>query len=137
MIKICISVTSHALDPPPPCHKLSHLLGSPPSSSVTYFMDGPLDDDINSQAFIKAAISCRCCRTIFACGFKDGVCDFRQKLAKETATAPHSWSGFLKIGESELPCTRSAWSLTNATSMGNNCGSRIIVSLCQLLRWQL
>ena len=36
------SVTSHALYPPPtPCHKLSHLLGPPPPSSVTYFMDGP------------------------------------------------------------------------------------------------
>ena len=42
MIKICISVTSHALDPPPPSHKLSHLLGPAPPSSVTYFMDGPL-----------------------------------------------------------------------------------------------
>ena len=40
MIKICISVTSHALDPLP-CHKLSHLLGPPPPSSVTYFMDSP------------------------------------------------------------------------------------------------
>jgi len=30
MIKICISVTSHALDPLAPlCHKLSHLLGPP------------------------------------------------------------------------------------------------------------
>ena len=29
MIKICISVTSHALDPLP-CHKLSHLLGPLP-----------------------------------------------------------------------------------------------------------
>jgi len=28
--------------PPPLCHKLSHLLGPPPLSSVTYFMDGPL-----------------------------------------------------------------------------------------------
>src|SRR6218665_908052 len=37
-----ISVTSHALYPPPPCHKLSHLLGPPPPSSVTSFMDGPL-----------------------------------------------------------------------------------------------
>jgi len=27
---------------PPPCHKLSHLLGPPPPSSVTYFMDGPI-----------------------------------------------------------------------------------------------
>ena len=27
--------------PPTPCHKLSHLLGPPPPSSVTYFMDGP------------------------------------------------------------------------------------------------
>ena len=27
---------------PLPCHKLSHLLGPPPPSSVTYFMDGPL-----------------------------------------------------------------------------------------------
>ena len=25
------------------CHKLSHLLGPPPPSSVTYFMDGPKD----------------------------------------------------------------------------------------------
>ena len=25
----------------PPCHKLSHFLGPPPPSSVTYFMDGP------------------------------------------------------------------------------------------------
>ena len=32
-------MTSHALDPLSPCHKLSHLLGPP--SSVTYFMDGP------------------------------------------------------------------------------------------------
>ena len=29
------------LIPPPPCHKLSHLLGPPQPSSVTYFMDGP------------------------------------------------------------------------------------------------
>ena len=28
---------------PSPCHKLSHL-GPPPPSSVTYFMDGPLND---------------------------------------------------------------------------------------------
>ena len=27
---------------PSPCHKLSHLLGPPPPSSMTYFMDGPL-----------------------------------------------------------------------------------------------
>ena len=26
---------------PSPCHKLSHLLGPLPTSSVTYFMDGP------------------------------------------------------------------------------------------------
>src|SRR6218665_2677516 len=26
---------------PSPCHKLSHLLGPSPPSSVTYFMDGP------------------------------------------------------------------------------------------------
>ena len=26
---------------PSPCHKLSHLLGPPPPSSVTHFMDGP------------------------------------------------------------------------------------------------
>src|SRR6218665_980186 len=38
--KNCLSVTSHALDPLS-CHKLSHLLGPPPPSSVTYFMDGP------------------------------------------------------------------------------------------------
>src|SRR6218665_3485537 len=40
MIKICISVTSHALDPSP-CQKLSHLLGPPPPSSVMSFIDGP------------------------------------------------------------------------------------------------
>src|SRR6218665_2592467 len=27
--------------PPPPCHKLSHLLGPPPPSTITYFMNGP------------------------------------------------------------------------------------------------
>ena len=26
---------------PSPCHKLSHLLGPPSPSGVTYFMDGP------------------------------------------------------------------------------------------------
>src|SRR6218665_1010481 len=41
MINKIISVMLHALDPLP-CHKLSHLLGPPPPSSVTYFMDGPL-----------------------------------------------------------------------------------------------
>jgi len=30
------------LDPLSLCHKLSRLLGPPPPSSVTYFMDGPL-----------------------------------------------------------------------------------------------
>jgi len=39
-----ISVTSHALDPSPR-HKLSHLLGPPQPSSVTYFMDGPISSD--------------------------------------------------------------------------------------------
>ena len=34
-------VTSHALGTPSSCHKLSHLLGPSPPSSVTYFMDGP------------------------------------------------------------------------------------------------
>src|SRR6218665_965941 len=33
-------IRSHALDPPPPCHKMSHL-GPPPPSNVTYFMKGP------------------------------------------------------------------------------------------------
>ena len=27
-----------------PCHKLSHFLGPPSPSSVTYFMDGPMAD---------------------------------------------------------------------------------------------
>ena len=27
---------------PSPCHKLSHFLGPPHPSSVTYFMDGPI-----------------------------------------------------------------------------------------------
>ena len=41
MINFFISVTSHPLYLPPPCHKLSHLLGPSPPSSVTYFMDCP------------------------------------------------------------------------------------------------
>src|SRR6218665_3034423 len=41
--KKIISATSHALYSPPPCHKLSQLLGPPPPSSVTYFMDGPTE----------------------------------------------------------------------------------------------
>src|SRR6218665_1215301 len=42
MIKKCISVTSHAPDPPPPvtnCHAFSDPL---PPSSVTYFMEAPI-----------------------------------------------------------------------------------------------
>jgi len=39
--KKIISVTSRALDPPPPVIN-SHLLGPPHPSSVMYFMDGPL-----------------------------------------------------------------------------------------------
>ena len=35
-------MTSHALDPSPLCNKLSHVLGPPRPSSVTYFMDGPV-----------------------------------------------------------------------------------------------
>src|SRR6218665_1795268 len=31
---------TRSLPLPSPCHKLSHLLGPPPPSSVTYFMDG-------------------------------------------------------------------------------------------------
>ena|SRR6218665_1989421 len=33
---------------PSSCHKLSHLLGPPPTSSVTYFMDGPRPTSRNS-----------------------------------------------------------------------------------------
>ena len=39
-----LSVTSHAFYLPLPLHKPSHLLGPPPPSSVTYFMDGPFGD---------------------------------------------------------------------------------------------
>src|SRR6218665_2694725 len=49
MIKKFINVTSHALYPPPPpvtnCHTFSDPL---PSSSVTYFMDGPLIEILSS-----------------------------------------------------------------------------------------
>ena len=42
-----VSVTSHDLYPPPPCHKLSHFLRPPPPLwSVTYFMDGPKGDSL-------------------------------------------------------------------------------------------
>ena len=40
-----ISMMSHALDSPSLCHKLSHFLGPPPRSSVTYFMDGPFREE--------------------------------------------------------------------------------------------
>jgi len=50
MIKFFISVMSQALDPPSPCHKLSHLLGPPPPSSATYFMDGPLRSQTDCQS---------------------------------------------------------------------------------------
>src|SRR6218665_1148850 len=40
---------------PDPCHKLSHLLGPHPPSSVTYFMDGPEGKDkATSQLLCKA-----------------------------------------------------------------------------------
>ena len=40
---------------PDPCHKLSHLLGPHPPSSVTYFMDGPeVKDKATSQLLCKA-----------------------------------------------------------------------------------
>src|SRR6218665_1393958 len=42
MYEIFSSVTSHALGSPSPHHKLSHLLGPHPLSSVTYIMYGPL-----------------------------------------------------------------------------------------------
>src|SRR6218665_3749836 len=40
MIKICISVTSHALDPFPPSQTVTPCR-TPSPWSVTYFMDGP------------------------------------------------------------------------------------------------
>ena len=63
-----------------------------------------LDDDINSQGFIKS-LSIGCyqlsmlpnnvrLRVAFAISGNN--------FATETATAPHSWSGFQKISESEL-----------------------------------
>ena len=55
MLKMCIRVTSHALDPLP-CHKLSHLLGPLPPSSVTYFMDGPKADNKYFLAISYATI---------------------------------------------------------------------------------
>ena len=62
-----------------------------------------LDDDINSQGFIKSLSRLLSVVDVAEqCSLKGGVCDFRQQLATETAIAPHSWLGFLKIGESEL-----------------------------------
>src|SRR6218665_3573112 len=47
-----------------PCHKLSHLLGPPPPSSVTYFMDGPtglsctlLRSSLNASLFPSSHMS--------------------------------------------------------------------------------
>src|SRR6218665_1907260 len=52
------SVTSHDLDSPSLCHKLSHLLRPPPSSStVTYFMDGPLDKSLTSHCSLDKRLS--------------------------------------------------------------------------------
>ena|SRR6218665_1221493 len=60
------SVTSHALGPLP-CHKLSHLLGYPPPSSVTYFMDGPLTPPYLQQESLyiptRASLYPGICRT--------------------------------------------------------------------------
>ena len=48
MIKMCISMTSHALDPPVTnCHTFSDPLHPP--SSVTYFMDGPESEISKAQ----------------------------------------------------------------------------------------
>src|SRR6218665_578622 len=44
---------------PSPCHKLSHFLGPPPPSSVTYFMDGPFlsrNPDLKKQKFLDSFI---------------------------------------------------------------------------------
>src|SRR6218665_2546719 len=53
MTKKIISVTSHALYPLP-CHKLSHLLGPPPPSSVTYFMDGPCRQNVCRRSVVES-----------------------------------------------------------------------------------
>src|SRR6218665_831472 len=55
MIKKIISLTSHALDPPSPCHKLSHLLVPTPPSSVTYFIDGPFYSESSSPLLLRVA----------------------------------------------------------------------------------
>src|SRR6218665_3800778 len=55
MIKKIISLTSHALDPPSPCHKLSHLLVPTPPSSVTYFIDGPFYSVSSSPLLLRGA----------------------------------------------------------------------------------
>src|SRR6218665_3626093 len=44
MIKICISVMSHALDPLPLSQTVTPSRTPYPCSSVTYFMDGPIPE---------------------------------------------------------------------------------------------
>src|SRR6218665_56556 len=63
MIKKCISVTSHALGPPPPvtnCHTYS----DPLPSSVTCFMDGPLLHHVSPSLLLlsSTAASVDLCR---------------------------------------------------------------------------
>jgi len=58
---------SHALDPPSPCHKLSHLLGPPPPSSVTYFMDGPYGPEFQKNIICPDLIQnlvMSCCHSL-------------------------------------------------------------------------
>ena len=58
MIKICISVTSHALDPLPLSQTVTPSR-TPSPSSVTYFMDGPqvLGSDSSTGNFRKLKFS--------------------------------------------------------------------------------
>src|SRR6218665_228562 len=60
--KFFISVTSHALDPLP-CHKLSHLLGPPPSC-MTYFMDGPIITMLHIGLSYQSAYLSNCPRPL-------------------------------------------------------------------------
>src|SRR6218665_3390470 len=61
------SVTSHDLDSPSPCHKLSHLL-RPPSfpSSMTYFMDGSKSRRLSFLAFLlNHILHCICFKIVY------------------------------------------------------------------------
>src|SRR6218665_1683623 len=61
MIKFFISVTSHALNPPPSTVTNCHTFSDPSPTSVTYFMDGPPQNKRFNKLLVNKY---KCCSTL-------------------------------------------------------------------------